>query len=116
MEKKEKDAMFGQFRREGILEINKIRTRKNLNSPELERERKQSSETSHLVMCSVCKVFIEKQYRKKHECRHMEESDHMEESVTPCFSVPAGLLKLDEDKVSDFGKEILVKFRPDDIG
>ncbi|XP_072042710.1 LOW QUALITY PROTEIN: uncharacterized protein [Amphiura filiformis] len=109
MEKHERDKTFGEFRREGIFELNKIRLRKNPENPKLERERrKDTNENDRVVMCHLCKAFIEKRYISRHEKKHCDTSDAACKS-TP---VPANMLNVgDHEFGGDFMKEILSKFR-----
>ena len=111
--KKERDAAFDQMRKDGIFEFNKYEAKKNPDNPHLQRERKRKDETnSILVMCSICQSFIEKKYRKRHEMLHQKSDDGV--SVQ---SVPANILSWDfEIRGSEYTKEVLSKFRTDEIG
>ncbi|XP_030844967.1 uncharacterized protein LOC115925389 [Strongylocentrotus purpuratus] len=109
MRKKERDLVFDAFRKEGILELNKIRLRKNPDNPVLERERRNDSKTKgKLVICHLCKAFIEKRYISRHEKKHAQTSDAACE-VTP---IPAEMMSVvDEANGGEFMKEIISKFR-----
>lgn len=76
MGKRERDSEFDAFRREGILKLNTIRLKKNPENPKLERERRNdTNENGKLVMCHLCKAFIEKRYISRHVKKHAETSD-----------------------------------------
>ena len=113
MGKKERVLEFDAFRKEGILEVNNIRLRKNPDNPKLERERRENKGsskkgTSKLVMCHLCKAFVEKRYISRHEKFHANNSDAACESIP----VPVDMLSVANANCGgDFIKEIVSKFR-----
>ena len=104
--KKDKDLAFDALKKEGILELNKLRIRKNPDNAKLERERKK--DTSHgLVMCQLCKGFMDKRYITRHEKMHYTNT----EAAVRVVPVPASMISVDEELGGDFLKEIVSKFR-----
>uniref|UniRef100_A0A7M5X9K8 SET domain-containing protein n=2 Tax=Clytia hemisphaerica TaxID=252671 RepID=A0A7M5X9K8_9CNID len=106
--KKEKDAMFQDFKRRGIEMYNAKEISKN--SPSLVFERKQGEgdvDITKYTKCSNCKIFVKKTYWPRHKgsC-----SDSVPPMAVPISAEPAIVC-------SDlFKQNILNKFRSDQIG
>ena len=102
-------AMFEQFKKEGILTVNKASAK--IEHPKYQRERMSVKDTA-LVMCSICNGFYSRSYIKRHSNRCQEKS----EGCPPSAPVPVTLLQCDEDYAGEFVKDILNKFRQDRVG
>ncbi len=110
--KKEKDLAFDSFRKEGILEVNKLRIRQNPDNPNMERERKRQTTEGLLVMCNVCKAFIERRYISRHEKKHILAT----EAACQVVPVPVSLFSHSGDLQGDYMKEVIAKFRKGEDG
>lgn len=90
--------------------MNKQRIRKDPDNPKLERERRKegANGASGLVMCQLCKAFIERRYIARHEKKHAQTSD----AACMATPLPASMLSMTcDDLGTDFTKEIVSKFR-----
>ncbi|KAJ8046374.1 hypothetical protein HOLleu_05024 [Holothuria leucospilota] len=109
--KKERDRAFDLMRKEGILLANK-QIMKSSTTTEYQRERNTGNDDP-LVMCAICKGFFSSRFFSRHKLRCQGDS-----CLESC-PVPVSLMVSEPDtqiNLTEFKKEILCKFRHDDVG
>ena len=106
----EQSSMLDLFKKEGILELNKLQAK--TANPSYHRERRSATDTS-LVMCNICSGFYSRSYIKRHSSSSCQGKS---ESCQPSAPIPVALLQCDEDYGGQFVSDVLIKFRQDKVG